>query len=98
MSDKKNCWEIEQCGRQPGGHAALERGVCPAASATHHNGVNGGVNAGRICWAVSGTFCGGTLHGQGDSYADSCVNCKAFKQIAAEEGANLILRPEVTEE
>ncbi|HUI44528.1 MAG TPA: hypothetical protein VL122_00885 [Nitrospirota bacterium] len=28
---KRYCWELIKCGREPGGHMAAERGICPAA-------------------------------------------------------------------
>ena len=34
MSSSANCWEVKQCGRQPGGPKAGEFGVCPAATAS----------------------------------------------------------------
>jgi hypothetical protein len=56
---KKNCWEVKQCGREPGGSKTADMGVCPAAADSSSDGVNGGKNGGRICWALAGTFCGG---------------------------------------
>ena len=47
------------CERQPDGSKVNEFGVYPAAQDTSSDGLNGGKNAGRICWAVAGTFCGG---------------------------------------
>lgn len=46
---KQNCREERRCGREPGGIREAELGVCPAATATAHNGINGGDNAGRYC-------------------------------------------------
>jgi hypothetical protein len=51
-----NCWEFTNCGREPGGHRADDLGVCPAGADGRMDGVNGGRNGGRICWAVAGTF------------------------------------------
>jgi len=52
---KQNCWEIMRCGREPGGLRADDLGVCPAAADRRFDGVNGGINGGRTCWAVAGT-------------------------------------------
>ena len=47
-----NCWEYWGCGRESGGVNAIEEGVCPAARETRLDGVHGGRNGGRACWAV----------------------------------------------
>ncbi|NOY53399.1 MAG: hypothetical protein GXP58_07225 [Deltaproteobacteria bacterium] len=86
MAEKLNCWEIKKCGREEGGDKTNEMGVCPGASDSFSDGINGGKNGGRICWAVAGTFCGGKVQG---SYAVkhlSCMTCEFFKKVEAEEG------------
>ncbi len=50
--DKLNCWEYKLCGRQPGGKNAEKLGVCPVTTAETFDGLHGGSNAGRACWAV----------------------------------------------
>jgi hypothetical protein len=63
-----NCWEFMKCGKeQPN---AL--GICPAVTEARADGVNGGLNAGRVCWAVAGTLCGGEVQG---TYAQKLMNC-----------------------
>ena len=44
-------------GREFGGKKVHRSGVCRASIDTSTSGINGGMNGGRICWAVSGTFC-----------------------------------------
>jgi protein phosphatase len=86
-SDKQNCWEYMKCGREPGGAKARKLGLCPAAADTTFNGFNQGINAGRLCWLVAGTFCGGTVQG---TYADKCVSCRQcefYQKVHGEEGA-----------
>lgn len=68
-----NCWEFKKCGREPGGIKAEDLGVCLAATEKKLNGVHGGKNAGRACWAVCGTLCGGEVQG---TFADKIGNCK----------------------
>ena len=58
---KQNCWEYKKCGRQPGGSKVAELGICPVAVENRTDAVNGGKNAGRACWAVTGSFCGGKI-------------------------------------
>jgi hypothetical protein len=83
---KHNCWEIKKCGREPGGSKVKKFGICPAATDSSSNGLNGGKNAGRICWAVAGTFCGGKVQGEYAQKQASCMYCDVFKQVKAEEG------------
>ncbi len=83
---KYNCWELKKCGREPGGEKSKENGICPAASDSSCNGINSGKNAGRICWARAGTFCGGTVQGDFAQKQVSCMTCEVFKQVKNEEG------------
>ena len=90
---KLNCWEMKKCGREPGGSKVSEFGICPAATDEACNGLNSGKNAGRICWAVAGTFCGGKVQGEFAQKQVSCMTCEVFKKIKAEEsgtGFNLL--------
>ncbi len=75
-----NCWEFKKCGRDRDN----ELGVCPAVTEVRANGVNGGLNGGRVCWAVAGTFCGGTVQG---TYAQKLTTCLAcdFRLMVQEE-------------
>ncbi len=85
---KLNCWEITKCGREPGGDNIKELGICAAAIDTSSSGTNGGINAGRICWAVAGTLSGREACGRFAKNIHSCLACKVFKQIKSEEGAD----------
>lgn len=87
-----NCWEIKNCGREPGGSKVAELGVCPAATDTSSDGLNGGKNGGRTCWAVAGTFCGGKIQGSFAQKEFTCMRCEVFKRVKEEEGlVNFIL-------
>ncbi len=88
---KLNCWEIKKCGRGPGGNKISELGVCPAASDTSGNGINGGKNGGRICWALAGTFCGGKVQGNFAQKLVSCMSCEVFKLVKNEESYEFML-------
>lgn len=87
----QNCWEFKNCGRQPGGAKVSELGVCPSASEVSSNGLNRGKNAGRICWAVTGTFCGGKVQGTFAQKQLSCLTCDFYMKVKAEEGTNFRL-------
>jgi hypothetical protein len=91
---KTNCWDVKKCGREPGGAKTAEFGICPAVEDTSSDGVNGGKNAGRVCWAVAGTFCGGKVQGDFAQKQVSCMACEVFKQVKMEEGPEFcILTP-----
>ena len=86
MSNHELCWEHLQCGREPGGSKAAELGVCPAATAEKANGINHGLNGGRLCWDIAGTFCAHRAEGSFAENRLSCLSCEFFKQVKAEEG------------
>ena len=81
----KNCWEVKNCGRQPGGAKVAALGVCPAATDTRLNGANGVKNGGRACWVLAGTLCGGAVQGSFASKIANCSNCEHFKGVQREE-------------
>ncbi len=82
---KINCWEYKECGREPGGKMTETRGICPAASEARFNGVHGGKNAGRACWVVAGTLCGGKPQGTFAQKQGTCEHCDFFKKVKDEE-------------
>jgi nucleotide-binding universal stress UspA family protein len=86
-TERMNCWEYKKCGREPGGSMTGEMGVCPAASDDSFHNVNRGENAGRICWPVAGTFCGGEVQGSFTEKEKSCAECDFFKCVQQEEEA-----------
>lgn len=77
------------CERQPGGEKVEELGTCPAAADSSFNGINFGKNAGRICWAVAGTCCGGKVQGTFAEKRKSCVTCDFYKHVQEEEGTSV---------
>jgi hypothetical protein len=83
---RTNCWDVLQCGRGPGGEEAIRQGLCPAAGDSAANGVNAGINGGRVCWAISGTFCGLESEGSAAKKFISCMSCDFFYQVLEEEG------------
>lgn len=82
---KTNCWEIKMCGRQPGGEHVKDFGVCPAAIEARLDGVNEGRNAGRACWAIAGTLCGGRVQGTFAQKFGHCEQCEVFSMVAREQ-------------
>lgn len=90
MNGRVNCWEYEKCGREEGGTKISEIGVCPASTEVRVNGINGGKNGGRACWAIAGTMCHGKINGSFALKLGACITCDFFKLVAREEGANLV--------
>lgn len=85
---KKNCWEFKNCGRQPGGAREKDLGVCVAALESRLNGIHEGQNAGRACWVVAGTLCGGKVQGSFAQKYENCEICDFYKTVKIEEGPN----------
>ena len=85
---KKNCWEYKKCGRQPEGLNVVQMGVCPAAIEESLDGVHDGTNAGRACWVVAGTLCGGKVQGTFGAKYKSCEQCDFYQTTRAEERGN----------
>ncbi|HMK46388.1 MAG TPA: FIST N-terminal domain-containing protein [Methanocella sp.] len=86
---KLNCWEYMKCGREQGGEKAFDLGVCPASMVTMLDGVNGGKNGGRACWAIAGTFCNGKAQGVFAMKRSDCESCAFYRTVHDEEGPNL---------
>jgi hypothetical protein len=82
---KRNCWEFKKCGREPEGESVQEFGVCPAAVDERLHGVHGGKNAGRACWVMAGTLCGGKVQGTFAQKYSNCEVCDFFKEVKKEE-------------
>ena len=83
---KANCWEHKKCCRQRGGDRVSELGICPASVETRVNGIHGGVNGGRCCYAIVGTLCGDKVQGTYAQKLSSCMDCDFFKLVVSEEG------------
>ncbi len=81
-----------KCGREPGGFATGDLGICPAAIANEHDGINDGKNAGRFCWTVAGTLCSGKPSGRFISKLSVCMNCEFYRAVVKEEGPNLTVK------
>ncbi|MDA8169256.1 MAG: hypothetical protein M0Z59_06090 [Nitrospiraceae bacterium] len=91
MEAKMNCWEFKNCGREPGGSNVADQGICPATSEEKLDGVHGGRNAGRTCWVVSGTLCGGAVQGTFAKKFTSCEQCDFYKSVKKDESSDFHL-------
>ena len=88
--EKVNCWEFKKCGRGPTGSRVDRREICPTALEQRLGGVHGGINAGRACWVVAGTFCGGEVQGVFAKKYENCKDCEFYKKVLAEEGMKFV--------
>lgn len=66
-----------------------EFGVCPATTEKSMDGIHRGDNAGRACWVIAGTYCGGKLQGTYAKKIGNCAHCDFFKLILEEEKTNI---------
>lgn len=82
---KQNCWEVKKCGREPGGSHEKEMGTCPVATYSALNGMHGGKNAGRSCWVIAGSLCGGRVQGNEEQKRSACWECDFLKLVKQEE-------------
>jgi len=82
---KANCWEFTGCGRAPGGEHVKQSGICPASLEERLNDLHGGLNAGRACWAIVGTMCGGKVQSTFAQKYKTCVTCTFYKKVREEE-------------
>ena len=81
-----NCWEFKKCG-QCQDSASLDGDTnCPVPGSVDQNGTNRGKNAGRYCWRVAGTFCGGEVQGTYAKKLQTCIECDFFNKVQEEEG------------
>ncbi|MCK5037495.1 MAG: hypothetical protein KAS16_00190 [Thermoplasmata archaeon] len=87
---KQNCWEFKECGREFNGGRSDELGVCPAYHAYQVNKIHGGKHAGRCCWAVTGTICGGKVQGIYALKSHNCEKCDFYLLVLEEEGENIV--------
>lgn len=66
-----------------------EMGVCLAATDTDADGLNGGKNGGRICWAIAGSYSNfNALDNMECIDAEekfSCITCAFFALVEKEE-------------
>jgi hypothetical protein len=74
-----------KCGREPGGSKSIELGICSASVETLTDGINGGKNGGRACWALSGTFCEGEVQGTFASKIGDCKQCDFYKLVQRDQ-------------
>ncbi|MBV6342016.1 hypothetical protein HWQ67_10500 [Candidatus Magnetobacterium casensis] len=83
--DKQNCWEYKLCGRQPGGKNADKFGICPVTTAEAFDGLHGGTNAGRACWAVAVPLADSDTKGGIANKIKHCTTCSFHQLVINQE-------------
>ena len=59
------------------------------------NSVHSGQNAGRACWVVSGTMCGGKVQGMFADKMGRCVLCDFYRKVKVEEARDFRITSEL---
>ena len=78
MTDKFNCWDFETCCKKTDGRGNSNN-LCPAKNEVIANGLNGGINGGRICWVIMDSHCKKKAQ-------TTCFQCEFHYKVMAEEG------------
>ena len=86
---KLNCWEYLNCGYDNND----KNKVCPAVLRGEYDGINNGKHAGRICWAVVGTFKNSKVSCCIAEKLKDCLHCKFLKYVNNQEGREFVLLP-----
>ena len=89
---KLNCWDVMRCGHRPDNGKKKPRDQCPACNEFLLNGIHGGKNGGRACWAINGTTCGGKRQRRFEKKQDMCLSCPFYGQVMREEGPDHLLK------
>lgn len=84
-----NCWEYQGCERGPGGRRWQSGNACPVGQAQALDGANGGVNAGRACWVITGTVCDGKKSGTYQQKIHECQKCSFYARVHVEEALGI---------
>ncbi len=83
MTQKLNCWQFKNCGREKGGLLADVLGECPVSTMMKYDGTHGGRGAGRICWMVPLSTCRKESTRLGLS--QRCHACEFYRRVVYEE-------------
>lgn len=81
---RENCWDFRNCTKTD----------CPVRTEDRLDGVHGGSNAGRACWAVPSTHCMG-VQGSCLDKKPHCSVCAFYQKVRREEGARIKSNDEI---
>ncbi len=93
LMKKKQCWEVMECCKHLEDEHICGIGVCPAKLPSEYDGINGGKNGGRFCWAIMGTFGQGNPRCTYSSKIVDCLSCELYIQVEIEEGSEYVSTP-----
>ncbi len=79
-------WGRKDSRQEPGGEKEAEPGVCLVVTDPRLKGLHGGKNAGRACWALAGTLCGGEVQGTYAAKEENCLKCDFYKEVKDRAG------------
>ena len=82
---KYNCWEFMKCGKCPSKNGN-KSSICPVASETSANGLNGGIDGGRLCWVITADGCMDKVKCSDLHQGDFCYQCEFRYKVKNEEG------------
>jgi len=74
MNNKVNCWDVKKCCNETG-----NKKICSVKKESIANGLNGGINGGRICWVIMDSHCK-------QKARTACFQCEFHYKVKAEEG------------
>jgi hypothetical protein len=75
-----------KCGKGPSDNGNGKSDICPIAFENSANGLNGGTNAGRICWIIANNGCKGKVKCSDLHRENSCFQCEFRYKVIMEEG------------
>lgn len=88
---KLNCWQFMGCGLQLSRDASPSDACpCPASIEISLNGIHGGRNAGRVCWAVLQTRCYGSVQKTYEQKYRTCSFCDFYWSVVDEEDTDFL--------
>lgn len=83
-----NCWDFQGCEHGAGGNGGRPEGQCCRAFREEIlDGVNGGLNGGRACWAVAGSL---AVDLGACTCRGPCVRCRFRKTVFQEEAGDFL--------
>jgi hypothetical protein len=83
---KQNCWEFWRCAEKADSSLFEGPDGCPVMTAEDADGINGGYNGGRSCWAIVGTLSPNVTKRHHAGKTSSCLQCAFYQAIQTEEG------------
>jgi hypothetical protein len=81
---KYNCWEFNKCERGQNGTASSN--MCPVAADRSADGLNEGINGGRICWIIAESLNKNKIKCCALQQNLSCFECEFRHKVTTEEG------------